>query len=161
MNHFQRLSKTTKCKIGFFSIKPEYAQRLVEGVKRFEFRKTSINSELTHMIIYATKPVGRIIGVAFILGIDKGSPYSIWEKTKYEAGISRKEFRNYFKGKKFAFMAKVEDVMPLDMAVCPFDVEPNFVIPQSFSYVDMKFLESLIKKGMREGQDSDHLISSG
>src|SRR5690606_16414773 len=39
------------------SIRPEYAERILAGTKRIEFRKRPLASDITDVIVYATTPV--------------------------------------------------------------------------------------------------------
>lgn len=44
------------------SIKPEYAYKIFSGEKKFEYRKIIFKKKIKSVIVYATKPVGKIIG---------------------------------------------------------------------------------------------------
>ena len=45
------------------SIKPEFAEKILDGTKKFEFRRrVHTRPEVKSVIIYATMPVGRVIG---------------------------------------------------------------------------------------------------
>jgi len=45
------------------SIKPEYAEKILNGEKKYEFRKVlPKNKSITKVIIYATMPIGKVIG---------------------------------------------------------------------------------------------------
>ncbi len=43
--------------IALMSIHPQYANAIVEGTKRVEFRKRPLARNVTHVIVYATAPV--------------------------------------------------------------------------------------------------------
>lgn len=133
--------------IAFLPIKPRYAHRIVSGQKRFEFRKASFASDVSHIVIYASTPVMKIIGVAEISSIGVASPTATWENTKHAAGISRQAFREYFFGKKLAYAIAIENVCALENWVSPHEVQVGFRVPQSFSYVNQPFLKRVLKKG--------------
>jgi len=128
-------------------IKPVYADKIIDGSKKFEFRRASIKGDLTHLIIYASSPVKRIIGVAVVDGVDVSYPLETWGKTKHAAGISRKDFLEYFQGKEKAVTIILKDVLTLDRSVCPKEIENNFKVPQSFKYVQPDFLQDVFTKG--------------
>ncbi|MDD8572078.1 ASCH domain-containing protein, partial [Escherichia coli] len=45
------------------SIKPEYAESILSGKKKYEFRKNIFrNKNVDTIVIYATMPVGKVIG---------------------------------------------------------------------------------------------------
>ena len=85
------------------SIKPEYANKIMSGEKKFEYRKAAPQKKVDTILIYSTKPQGIILGEVHVLNIISGSPTFIWQKTKSYAGITREKYRQYFKGCKIAF----------------------------------------------------------
>lgn len=44
------------------SIKPEYAHKILEGTKKYEFRKHLPKKKIEKIIIYSTAPDGSVIG---------------------------------------------------------------------------------------------------
>ncbi len=65
------------------SIKPEFAEKILNGTKKFEFRKGIFkNNNITTVVIYATMPVGKVVGQFSIDGILKNDPEALWVKTK-------------------------------------------------------------------------------
>ena len=54
--------------IAFLPIKPIYANRILEGSKRYEFRRTRLRQDITHVVIYSTSPVKKIVGIAEEIG---------------------------------------------------------------------------------------------
>ena len=133
--------------IAFLPIKPQYAQRIVLGEKRFEFRKGKFASKVSHIVIYASTPVKKIIGVAQVSSIGTSSPSATWKSTKHAAGISRRAFRKYFMGKKQAYSIALESVYALANWISPHEIQDGFRVPQSFVYVDQPFLKRVLQKG--------------
>lgn len=135
-------------RIAFMPIKPIYAERIVDGSKKFEFRRASIKGDLTHLIIYASSPVKKIIGIAAVDGVDVLCPLETWGNTKHAAGISQEAFLDYFQGKEKAVTIRLRDVLQLDREVCPKEIEADFKVPQSFKYVQSDFLDDVFARGM-------------
>jgi predicted transcriptional regulator len=79
-------------------ILPEYAKSILEGTKRFEFRKTPCRAGTKTILLYATTPVRAVVGEVEILDIHVGPPNEIWEITADAAGISRQAFNRYYLG---------------------------------------------------------------
>ncbi len=77
---------------------PEYAKSILEGTKRFEFRKVPCRPGTKKILLYATTPVRAVVGEVEILDVHVGSPNEIWEITADAAGISRQAFNRYFLG---------------------------------------------------------------
>jgi len=118
------------------SIKPEYAERILSGEKKFEFRKNIFkNKDVDTVLIYATMPVGKVIGEFKVGDILMHTPTELWHKTKRYAGISHKFFEDYFHCREKAFAITVKNpkryLSPLDLN----DISPGAKAPQSFRYV--------------------------
>lgn len=59
-------------------IKPKYANQILDGTKKFEYRKSKIRKETVRsVIIYATVPVKKVIGEAEIVDIIEDTPENI------------------------------------------------------------------------------------
>lgn len=118
------------------SVKPEYATRILEGSKRFEFRKTRFAQEIRTVFLYATAPVSRIVGYFAVIGIKTGSPRALWRKCRRAAGIQRKDFFSYYQDAKTAYALIVGEVTEFKDSVNPRELWPTFSIPQSYRYLD-------------------------
>src|SRR5258708_29355076 len=118
------------------SIKPEHAANILNGSKRFEFRKAGFrHHSVRTVVIYETKPTGKIVGEFDVDDIFADLPDNVWSRTSHAAGISEEQFAHYFKGKDLAFAIKVGKVrryrQPKDLHA----VLPGGVAPQSFCYL--------------------------
>ena len=80
------------------SIKPEYANRIFDGSKKYEFRKHLPQQKIDKIVVYSTDPVQRVIGEVEVSGTLSMNPTPLWESTKKAAGISREKYRKYFHG---------------------------------------------------------------
>jgi len=118
------------------SIKPEYANKILTGEKKFEFRKIGFNNKkINTVVIYATKPVGKVIGEFEVLEVHSGAPKTIWEKTKRHAGIDKIFFDSYYNGRSKAFAIAVGDVTRYEEPVELNEIRPGLTPPQSFCYL--------------------------
>ena len=116
------------------SINPQHVTRILEGSKRFEFRKVRTRRDITKIFIYSTMPVGQVVGEAEVTEIVEGPPAEIWEATRSFAGIDREFFDEYYAGRNRAIayrlgrVSKYERPRPLaDFGVA--------AAPQSFVYL--------------------------
>lgn len=119
------------------SIKPEYAEKILKGEKKFEYRKRLAKEDVSYIYIYSTAPSMKVVALVHIEGHLSDSPTALWEKTKAAAGISRAKFRDYFRGCKTAYayeLGKVE-VFESPKNLSDFGVA---VAPQSFVYIKIK-----------------------
>ncbi|MBC3962322.1 ASCH domain-containing protein [Pseudomonas simiae] len=118
------------------SIKPEYANKILSGEKKFEFRKVSFtNSEIKTVVIYATKPIGKVVGEFEVLKIYSDSPTNIWKRTKRYAGIDKKYFDSYYEGKSLAVAIAVGAVQEYENPKNLSDIGMGISPPQSFCYI--------------------------
>ena len=120
------------------SIKPKYVEEIMNGNKRYEFRKSIFRcrEDVELVYIYSTSPVKKIVGVFTIETIIEDHPRNLWEKFKEFSGIEKEEFFSYFGERKKGFAIGTENV---EVFECPIDPKisiPGFVPPQSFCYVD-------------------------
>ena len=122
------------------SIKPKYCQAIVEGTKRYEFRKRiPKNWKEARFLIYASSPIQRIIGEFKSTEVIDASPEEIWKKCQEEAGISKEEFCSYFKSTKSAFALHIEDFIEYD-PIDPRAALSHFTPPQSYQYLTYRDL---------------------
>jgi predicted transcriptional regulator len=118
------------------SIKPEYAEKIMSGEKRFEYRKSlHKNLDISCALVYATLPVGKLVGEFVINSVLKAPPEELWQKTKTWSGITKEFFDEYFADREYACALKIGEVIRYDEPQDPSDVFENFVAPQSFRYV--------------------------
>jgi predicted transcriptional regulator len=126
------------------SIKPEYAERIFNGSKKFEYRKAIFkNRDVKTIVVYVTKPIGKIIGEFDIEKVLIDTPSQIWKKTKKYSGIKESFFDEYFKDRERAYAIKVSSVKKYAEPICPYATFQNFFPPQSFMYLNQDILESM------------------
>jgi predicted transcriptional regulator len=116
------------------SVNPEYSNKIITGIKKYEYRKRIAQESINAILIYSTAPDMKVIGKVEVLNIISGSPTKIGELTKANAGISRKKYREYFKGVKTAYAYKLGNVEPFipSKSLADFNIK---TAPQSFVYI--------------------------
>lgn len=118
------------------SIKPEYAEKILLGEKRFEFRKAvPKNAAVRTIVIYATMPVGKVVGEFEVGGILAERPRNIWSMTSAFAGITKRFFNEYFEGRTTAYAIKVKSPKRYDQPLDLSSVLTSGIPPQSFCYL--------------------------
>lgn len=118
------------------SIKPEYAEKILDGRKKFEFRKTLPKAEgVTTVVIYATMPVGKIIGEFEVDSCISQHPKDLWAMTHEFSGITKSFFNSYFKGRATAHAFKVKSAKRYDYPLSLTDLIGTSAAPQSFRYL--------------------------
>lgn len=118
------------------SIKPEYANKIFSGEKKFEYRKSIFKREIKFIVVYVTKPVGMIIGEFEIDKIISDTPKQIWDLTKEYSGIEEDKFRNYFLNRETGFAIKVKEAKLYKHSKTLKEYNPKIKVPpQSFCYI--------------------------
>lgn len=117
------------------SIKPEFASKIFDGSKKYEFRRRLYkNTEVKAVIVYASAPISKVIGEFEIAGVLEKDLSSLWDETERYSGISEDYYHQYFAGKEKGFAIQVKKVTKYKT---PLSIEENFGVkpPQSFAYV--------------------------
>lgn len=117
-----------------FSIRPEYAEKILVGEKRFEFRTIQCRREIRRIVIYAPAPVSQILGEAVVTRIVKAPPDVLWEKVQGAAGVSKAGFDAYFCGRSAAVAYQLEQPVQYQNAPLISDLGIKRP-PQSFCYL--------------------------
>jgi predicted transcriptional regulator len=119
------------------SIKPEYAERILDGTKKYEFRKRVHTNPLVRtVVIYATMPVGKVVGEFSIEQVHAETPKHLWAKTKFASGITQSFFADYFSGRDIAYAIEVKKVKRYATPKRIKDFLPSGVAPQSYAYIE-------------------------
>jgi predicted transcriptional regulator len=93
------------------SIHPRHANAILDGAKTIELRRRIPSLSIgTRLWIYATRPVGAVIGMATVERIVRGDPEEIWLEFGDQAGIDRIDFDAYFDGAEEAIGLLLVDV---------------------------------------------------
>ena len=118
------------------SIKPEFAESILDGFKKFEFRRKIFrNKEVRAVVIYATMPIGKVIGEFEIERVLSSDPDELWDLTKNHAGITRDFFDEYFSERDRGFAIAVKNPLRYENPVSLNELIPGAVPPQSFRYI--------------------------
>jgi len=118
------------------SIKPEYVEKIFQGTKKYEFRKSIFRRNVKKVCIYSTSPVKKIVGRFTIVRITAGHPVRLWEKYWAYAGIEKKDFFAYFQAREKGFCIEIGEVEIFKEPLDPHSLIPGFIAPQSFKYFD-------------------------
>ena len=117
------------------SIHPKFVEKILTGEKRFEFRKTLPTKDVESVIIYATKPVGKVVAEFKVKSIHSKLPEQLWLETKDYAGIDEDFFFQYFKNREIAHAFEVGELTVFEQPKELKEFVPSDVPPQSFCYI--------------------------
>ena len=117
------------------SIKPEFANKIFEGSKQYEFRRTIFkNPDVKRVVVYASSPVQKVIGEFEIDHILNHDLETLWSLTKDFSGISSDYFYQYFGDKECGFAIKIKKTKLYKFPKC-LKRDFNLLPPQSFLYI--------------------------
>ena len=120
-----------------FSIKPKFVEKMANGEKLYEFRKTIFrNKKIRKAYIYSSSPTKKIVGFFDIGTIIEDHPERLWEQYNEVSGIDKQDFFRYFMNKEKGFAIEIEKLKMFSSPLDPHEVINNFTPPQSFCYVD-------------------------
>lgn len=119
------------------SIKPQFVDKIINGEKKFEYRKKIFKKEIEAVIIYSTKPVGKFVGEFKIKNIINDDPNKVWEETNALSGINYEYYKSYFNNHNTAYALEIEDLVVYEN---PIDPSEEFKAPQSFCYCSNEFI---------------------
>jgi len=126
------------------SINPMYAEAILSGTKKWEFRRRKFMEKPDRVYIYCTSPVRRVVGFFEPGEIISGSSEEIWTKCGKEGAISRKEFFKYSNSEtihaiKILRVEKLETPIGLNL----FGKNKP---PQSFCYINVSQFQFKLRK---------------
>ena len=119
------------------SIKPEYVEKILQGSKKFEYRKRLAKEDVSVIYIYSTAPSMKVVASVQVLSRLSASPTAIRQKTKKEEAISQAKYKENYRGCKTAYAYELGAVNIFEVA----KQLPEYGItsaPQSFAYIEIE-----------------------
>lgn len=117
------------------SINPQHVVNILNGSKRYEYRKVRCRKDITRMLIYSTAPVMKVVAEAEILCVIEDVPENVWAKTYRYSGIHKEFFDNYYVNKGTAIAYQLGEIHKFEN---PFSLSDLGIsnAPQSFVYIE-------------------------
>jgi predicted transcriptional regulator len=117
------------------SIKPEFADKIFNGTKKYEYRRSVFkNTDVKTVVVYASSPVQKVIGEFDIETILNDSLEKLWQDTKQFSGITKNFFLSYFSNKKDGYAIQIKKTRKYKKPLC-IKADFNTTPPQSFMYI--------------------------
>jgi predicted transcriptional regulator len=118
------------------SVHPRYAEAIMDGRKKVEFRKRPLASDVSVVWVYATAPVQRIIGCFEVDATVTAAPHDLWRQFASVGCIDRADFDRYYAGSSVGSGIRIGNVIRLEVPAPIRELLPSGVPPQSFAYVE-------------------------
>lgn len=117
------------------SINPNHVENILNGTKKYEFRKKACKRQIDKILIYCTTPIMKVVGEAEVEDILIDNPEVIWKKTETKSGINKSFFDQYYKNREQAVAYKLKNVKKYGEPKELRDYGVNSA-PQSFQYIE-------------------------
>lgn len=120
------------------SIKPDYANKILEGIKNIELRRrfplVACNGATAY--IYSTSPVRALVGAAEITDVERLPVAVLWQRHGRSALIRKRDFDAYFGGIQEGYALKITNARPFSRPLNLVELKErfDFKAPQSFLY---------------------------
>ncbi len=117
------------------SIKPEFADRIFDGTKGFEYRRAIFKLPVSKVVVYSSSPEKLVIGEFVVEEVIYDELEALWRNTEHASGITEEHFYSYFANKAKGYAIKIGTALRYD--------EPKLLEqvysatpPQSFAYLE-------------------------
>lgn len=126
----------------FLSLRPRYVKRIIDGLKTVEFRRIRPKVYVGELLLfYSSSPKKELECHSVVTALSKGTPDSLWDKFKEDAGLTRSEFKNYFLGADVGFAIHFGNVArfgtPITLSSLR-ELWPGFRPPQNYRYLSQE-----------------------
>ena len=117
------------------SINPSHVENILNGTKRYEFRKKACKRHVDKILIYSTTPIMKVVGEAEVEDVLVDDPETIWKRTEKKSGIDKIFFDEYYQNRNQAVAYKLKNVIKYGKPRELKDYGINSA-PQSFKYIE-------------------------
>ena len=124
-------------KVLLLSIKPQYVQKILDGQKNIELRKTKPKLEKGDFIlVYESSPTKCLRGWFEVQSISCKDPQKLWHNVQDNVGITKEEFDEYYKTSKLAVAIAMKSVYSTKLSLQKIrETWDDFNPPQNFYYL--------------------------
>jgi predicted transcriptional regulator len=136
MSHFPESSPPPGGRAVLLSVKPRFADLIVAGQKRVEFRRVWAQELVPWIAVYSSAPTQQIVGIVEVESVEFASASTLSTLNNLRGGgLTNVELRSYFKGKRKGYAVMLGRVYRPRSPVEPDDIVRGFRAPQSFRYL--------------------------
>lgn len=130
-------NKPYKREYVLMSIKPRYAEKIMEREKRVEFRRACFGEDIKRVYIYSSSPKKKIVGYFEVDQIIKASPAELWQRFHEMGGIDFNNYGKYFKQKDYGYAILIKNAVRLRKEISLSDLmNHDCRAPQNYCNLD-------------------------
>jgi predicted transcriptional regulator len=116
----------------------------MSNTKKVEFRRSRFRDSISHVVVYASSPIQKIIGYFVVSDVQSGKPEEIWHKYKAIGGIDKSKFERYYNGASEAIAILIGEVTALKRPTPLHIARSSLLPPQSFCYLSDKEFQGIV-----------------
>jgi predicted transcriptional regulator len=116
------------------AIRPKYVRAILAGRKTVELRRRAFGRDVSHVVIYATHPIQRIVASFDVQYVDQLPRGGAWRSLASAGAITRAEFASYFDGAESVVAIGITNVTRVE-PTCLDRVGRRLRPPQSYVYL--------------------------
>ena len=131
-------------RIVLLAIRPRFAESIMKGEKRVEFRKVGFRAKVSHIVVYASKPIQRVLGYFQVSHIIEDTPEHLWNRYRSMGGLSYEEFRDYYRDSDSGVAIEVGSVWQFREPMSIMKLDKSLYIPQSFAYLTKDIFQKML-----------------
>lgn len=129
--------------VALLPIKPRFAEAIISGRKKVEFRKNPIRDGVRWVILYASRPVSKVVAYFEITTMDEGPLDDLWQRYSSLGAVNQKEYKDYFGEARRGVAIGVGKVYHLHQPQPLMVLGAAVAVPQSTVYLVPEVLETL------------------
>lgn len=122
------------------SVRPQYAEKILRGEKTVELRRVRPRvSPGDAIVMYVSSPEREVRALLLVEEVFEAHPEALWDVVGNAAGVSRREYEDYFEGSATGIGIALRVVADLKEPVTLDELRamsPGFRPPQSYRYID-------------------------
>lgn len=122
------------------SVRPEFAEPLIRGEKRYELRRIRPAVGPGDMVwVYSTQPRCALLGGVGVAAVHRQRVGALWRRVRRVCGVSRATFDGYYEGCSEGYAIEVCEPTPLREPLTLDELRrrvPGFSPPQSYWYLN-------------------------
>jgi predicted transcriptional regulator len=135
----------------FVSLKPRFAEMILNGEKTVELRRIAPTvTPGAQVVFYASSPSMQVVGSGRVRALESASPTALWDRHRHGCGLTRSEFRSYLAGARRAVAISLDEVRRLPETIPLADLTrilgTGFRPPQSWRYLDADLAAELLRQ---------------
>jgi predicted transcriptional regulator len=132
--------------VALLAIKPRFAEAILAGRKKVEFRKVRFRKTPKYIVLYVSTPIQQVIAFCEVVEIQEHTVLGLWRKHRARGGIEYNEFLAYYGERKRGYGIIVGSVWKLHRPASLRELCARSMPPQNFHYLSATSIARLRRR---------------